>query len=204
MLYIASQEAMRREDFLHGRKFESSNSPLAGVKANTKFEQRKARKGCFMKEETKVTATPAIAEQMGIMYKEVDGLYFPVWGESNIERFATVGKYGHRWMTMLMEYDRHLYNQYFLDGTLIIKAKDIEDYCWELHDSMVEKLNKSRESYTDTSDSMWMIFRIQEIEATVEEIINADLYEMIVYNKNMRLKIAHEDMAKATEQDEED
>lgn len=38
LLYIASQEAMRREEFLHGRIFESSNSPLAGVKANTKFE----------------------------------------------------------------------------------------------------------------------------------------------------------------------
>ena len=33
-LYIASQEAMRKEDFLHGRTFESSNSPRAGVKAN--------------------------------------------------------------------------------------------------------------------------------------------------------------------------
>ena len=33
-LYIASQEAMRKEDFLQGRTFESSNSPRAGVKAN--------------------------------------------------------------------------------------------------------------------------------------------------------------------------
>ena len=33
-LYIASQEAMRKEDFLHGRTFESSNSPRAGVKAH--------------------------------------------------------------------------------------------------------------------------------------------------------------------------
>ena len=33
-LYIASQEAMRKEDFLHGRTFEGSNSPRAGVKAN--------------------------------------------------------------------------------------------------------------------------------------------------------------------------
>lgn len=190
---------MGKEDFLHDRTFESSNSSLAGVKANTKFEQRKAQKGCFMNEETKVTAAPTLAEKLGIKYREVDGLYFPVWGESNIEKFDTVGKYGHRWMSMLMEHDRHLYNQYFLDGTLMVKAKDIEDYCWELYDSMVEKLKKSRESYTDTSDSMWMIFRIQEIETTVEEIINADLYEMIVYNKNMRLKMAHEAMAQATE-----
>ena len=32
--YIASQEALRKENFLQGRTFESSNSPRAGVKAN--------------------------------------------------------------------------------------------------------------------------------------------------------------------------
>ena len=70
-----------------------------------------------MKEETKEAATPTIAEKLGIKYKEVDGLFYPMWGESNVEDFATVGKYGHRWMSMLMEHDRLLYNQYFLDGT---------------------------------------------------------------------------------------
>ena len=152
-----------------------------------------------MEEKTKVTAAPTIAEKLGIKYKEVDGLFYPMWGESNVEDFATVGKYGHRWMSMLMEHDRHLYNQYFLDGTLIVKAKDIEVYCWELHDSMADKLNKSREPYTDTSDSMWMIFRIQEIEVTVDEIINADFYEMIDYNKKMRLKATKAGMEQAEE-----
>ena len=76
-------------------------------------------------------------QKLGIKYKEVDGLFYPMWGESNVEDFATVGKYGHRWMSMLMEHDRHLYNQYFLDGTLIVKAKDNEVYCWELHDSKI-------------------------------------------------------------------
>ena len=32
--YIASKEAVRKEDFLHGRTFESNNSPRAGVKVN--------------------------------------------------------------------------------------------------------------------------------------------------------------------------
>ena len=64
---------------------------------------------------------------------------------------------------------------------------------------MADKLNKSREPYTDTSDSMWMIFRIQEIEATVDEIINADFYEMIDYNKKMRLKATKAGMEQAEE-----
>lgn len=152
-----------------------------------------------MREETKVTAAPTIAEKMGIKYKEVDGLYYPVWIESNIDRFDTVGKYGHRWMLMLMENDRHLYNQYFLEGTLIVKAKEYEDYCWELHDSMVEKLKKSGEGYDCVSGSIEMIQRIQEIETTVDEIINSDLYEMIDYNKKMRLKLAKADMAQVAE-----
>ena len=152
-----------------------------------------------MREENKATATPTIAEQLGVEYKEVDGLYYPDWGSSDTDRFASVGKYGHRWMRMLMEQDRYLYNQYFLDGTLITKAKDYEDYCWELHDSLIEKLKKSREAYCDTSDSMWMIWRIQELEITVDEIINSDLYETIDYNKNMRLVKARETKMQATE-----
>ena len=145
-----------------------------------------------MRVEDKATATPTLAEQLGVEYREVDGLYYPDWSSSDTDNFATVGKYGHRWMRMLMEHDRYLYNQYFLDGTLIIKAKDYENYCWELHDSMIEKLKKSREAYCDTSDSMWMIWRIQELEITVDEIINSDLYETIDYNKKLRFAQAKE------------
>lgn len=152
-----------------------------------------------MRENIKATATPTLAEQLGVEYKEVDGLYYPDWGNSDTDSFATVGKYGHRWMRMLMEHDRHLYNQYFLDGTIITKAKDYENYCWELHDSLIERLKKSREAYSDTSDSMWMIWIIEELETTVEEIINADLYETIDYNKRLRLVKAGEAKAQTTE-----
>lgn len=152
-----------------------------------------------MREETKVTETPTIAEKMGIKYKEVDGLYYPVWVESNTDRFDSVGKYGHRWMLMLKEHDRNLYNKYFLEETLIVKAKEYEDDCLELHDSMVEKFKKSREGYDCASGSIEMIQRIQEIETTVDEIINSDLYEMIDYNKKMRLMLAKADMAQVVQ-----
>ena len=118
---------MRREDFLHGRTFESSNSPLVGVKANTKFEQRKARKGCFMNEETKVTAAPTLAEKIGIEYKEVDGFYYPVLEETEENEFLKLGKWGHRWLGLMMEHDRYLYNLYFMGGVLYQKAKEYED-----------------------------------------------------------------------------
>lgn len=149
-----------------------------------------------MEEKAKVvTATPTIAEMCGIKYKEVNGLYYPIWSESNTAKFDTVGKYGHHWMTLLMEHDRYLYNQYFLDGTLTWKAKDIEAYCWDLHDSMVKKLKKAREWYSSTSDFMGMLRNLRELEATVDEIINSELFEMIDYNKRMRLERAKEEIA---------
>ena len=48
-----------------------------------------------MEEKAKVTATPTIAEMCGIKYKEVDGLYYPILGESEPESYASLGKYGH-------------------------------------------------------------------------------------------------------------
>ena len=177
---------MRREDFLHGRTFESSNSSLVGVKANTKFEQRKAQKGCFMNEETKVTAAPTLAEKLGIEYKEVDGFYYPVLEETEENEFLKLGKWGHRWLGLMMEHDRYLYNLYFMGGVLYQKAKEYEDYAWQLHDELVEKLKASRNAEHAMSDTMEKIHRVQEIESTVEEIINNDLYEMIDTIKEQR------------------
>lgn len=190
MLYIASQEAMRKEDFLHGRTFESSNSPLAGVKANTKFEQRKARKGCFMKDETKVTAASTLAEKMGIKYREVDGLYYPIWESSDADSISSVGKYGHRWMRMLMEHDRYLYNRYLLDGTLIEKARANEEACWQLHEVICEKMKKSKGCSDGKPDTTEKFQTLMQIAFTAEEIVNADMYERIDCQKQRRLKKA--------------
>ena len=58
-----------------------------------------------MEEKAKVTATPTIAEKCGIKYKEVDGLFYPIFGESEPESYASLGKYGHRYLRVLMEND---------------------------------------------------------------------------------------------------
>ena len=46
----------------------------------TIFLRRNAQKGFFMEEKAKVTAAPTITEQCGIKYKEVDGLFYPIFG----------------------------------------------------------------------------------------------------------------------------
>ena len=38
-----------------------------------------------MEEETKETATPTLAEKMGIKYRKVDGLYYPIWETSDAD-----------------------------------------------------------------------------------------------------------------------
>ncbi len=73
-----------------------------------------------------------------------------------------------------------------MGGVLYQKAKEYEDYAWQLHDELVEKLKTSRNAEHAMSETMEKIHRVQEIESTVEEIINNDLYEMIDTIKEQR------------------
>ena len=63
-----------------------------------------------MRENIEATATPTLAEQLGVGYKEVDGLYYPMLEEVDENEFLQLGKWGHRWLGMMMEHDRYLYN----------------------------------------------------------------------------------------------
>ena len=197
-LYIASQEAMRKEDFLHGRTFESSNSPRAGVKANNDILRRKTQKGFFMEEKTKVTAAPTIAEKCGIKYKEVDGLYYPIFGESEPESYASLGKYGHRYLRALMKNDRYLYNKYFMQGVLLDKAAEYENYAWQLYDTVLQGISKERGIGLDTLEEKGFQVTFQEnmqAAMTADEIVTEDLFAAIDYNKRVRLERAKENIA---------
>lgn len=141
-----------------------------------------------MRENIEATATPTLAEQLGVEYKEVDGLYYPMLAMVDENEFLQLGKWGHRWLGMMMEYDRYLYNLCLMCGDLYQKAKEYEDYAWQLHDELVEKLKASRNTGNTDLDTMEKIHRIQEIEATAEEIINNDLYELIDSIKEQRLE----------------
>lgn len=197
-LYIASQEAMRKEDFLHGRTFEGSNSPRAGVKANNDILRRKAQKGLFMEEKAKVTAAPTIAEQCGIKYKEVDGLFYPILGESDQRSYASLGKYGHRYLRVLMENDRYLYNKYFMQGVLFDKAAEYENYAWQLYDTVLQGISKVRGIGLDTLEEKGFQVTFHEnmqAAMTADEIVTEDLFATIDYNKRVRLEHAKENIA---------
>lgn len=151
-----------------------------------------------MGNESKVTATPTIAEKLGAKYREVDGLYYPVFGQSDPQSYAGLGKYGHRYLRVLMENDRYLYNKYFMQGVLFDKAAEYETYAWDLYDRIVQGINKVRGSDLDTlrkKDFQVAYQEILQVTQTAEEIVNEDLFVSIDYNKRMRLERAKEGIA---------
>lgn len=189
---------MRKEDFLHGRTFESSNSPRAGVKANNDIFKAQGAERIFYGRKTKVTAAPTIAEKCGIKYKEVDGLYYPVFGESKSESYASLGKYGHRYLRVLMENDRYLYNKYFMQGVLFNKAAEYENYAWQLHDTVLQGISKVRGIGLDTLEEKGFQVTFQEnmqAAMTADEIVTEDLFATIDYNKRVCLERAKENIA---------
>ena len=151
-----------------------------------------------MEEKAKVTATPTIAEKCGIKYKEVDGLFYPDWGESDIKKIDTVGRYGHHWMTLLMEHDRYLYNKYFMQGVLFDKAAEYENYAWQLYDTVLQGISKVRGIGLDTLEEKGFQVTFQEnmqAAMTADEIVTEDLFATIDYNKRVRLEHAKENIA---------
>lgn len=162
------------------------------------FLRRKTQKGFFMEEKTKVTAAPTIAEKCGIKYKEVDGLYYPILGESEPESYASLGKYGHRYLRALMENDRYLYNKYFMQGVLLDKAAEYENYAWQLYDTVLQGISKVRGIGLDTLEEKGFQVTFQEnmqAAMTADEIVTEDLFAAIDYNKRVRLERAKENIA---------
>ena len=143
----------------------------------TIFLRRKTQKGFFMEEKTKVTAAPTIAEKCGIKYKEVDGLYY---------------------LRALMKNDRYLYNKYFMQGVLLDKAAEYENYAWQLYDTVLQGISKERGIGLDTLEEKGFQVTFQEnmqAAMTADEIVTEDLFAAIDYNKRVRLERAKENIA---------
>lgn len=151
-----------------------------------------------MEAEKKVTAAPTIAEKCGLKYKEVEGLFYPDFGISEPESYAKLGKYGHRYLRVLMENDRYLYNKYFMKGVLFDKAAEYETYAWELYDSVLKGIHKVKGIRADATKEKGYDVVLQELmqaAMTADEIVTEDLVSAIDYNKRVRLQKAKENIA---------
>lgn len=151
-----------------------------------------------MEAEKKVTAAPTIAEKCGLKYREVDGLFYPDFGISEPKSYAKLGKYGHRYLRLLMEQDRYQYNKYFRKGVLIEKAAEFENYAWQLYDSILQGIHKTRGIGKATLGEKGFLVTLQEnmqAAMTADEIVTEELLAIIDYNKRVRLKDAEKDIA---------
>jgi hypothetical protein len=128
----------------------------------------------------------------------VDGLFYPILGESEPESYASLGKYGHRYLRALMENDRYLYNKYFMQGVLFDKAAEYENYAWQLYDTVLQGISKVRGIGLDTLEEKGFQVTFQEnmqAAMTADEIVTEDLFATIDYNKRVRLEHAKENIA---------
>ena len=97
----------------------------AYTKALKEAKSYEELRGLFMEEKAKVTAAPTIAEQCGIKYKEVDGLFYPILGESDPRSYASLGKYGHRYLRVLWKMTVICITSILCKGYFLIKQRNM-------------------------------------------------------------------------------
>lgn len=161
------------------------------------FLRRKTQKG-FLWKKNKGDCSTYNCRKCGIKYKEVDGLFYPIFEESEPESYASLGKYGHCYLRVLMENDRYLYNKYFMQGVLFDKAAEYENYAWQLYDTVLQGISKVRGIGLDTLEEKGFQVTFQEnmqAAMTADEIVTEDLFATIDYNKRVRLEHAKENIA---------
>lgn len=124
-----------------------------------------------------------IFEKMGVRYEERDGIFYPVLGASDDAKITGLGKYGRMWITWLFELDRLLHRKYLLEGTLVEKAMEFQEYAGEFEDEIVSSMGASSEQREDFL--MSVAAQRQKWEAA-QEIIIRDGREAIIKNKELR------------------
>lgn len=113
-------------------------------------------------------------ESMGVRYVEREGLFYPVFAETEIQEPIHVGKYGHLWMNFMKENHPDRYRHLFRFGKLMTKATEIDEEAYQFLDSTTEKYLKSH-SPRDSSSTMEMWRLREEAKRIAEEVILQDI-----------------------------
>lgn len=124
-----------------------------------------------------------VFEKMGVRYKERDGILYPVLGACENATITGLGKYGRMWMTWLFELDRMLHRKYLLEGTLIEKAMEFQEYASELEGEVVSSMGNSSKQ---TEDFLVSVAVQRQKWEVAQEIIIRDGQEAIIKNKELR------------------
>ncbi|MEE1035288.1 MAG: TnpV protein [Agathobacter sp.] len=132
-----------------------------------------------LKEQKEMT----IFERNGIRYEEHEGLLYPVLGKCDSVTIKGLGKYGTLWMMWLFELDRKLHRKYLLEGTLVEKAMDFQEYACELESQIINATGISLDS---TDDYLCVIAQQRQRWEVAQEIITHDGRVAIMKNKELR------------------
>lgn len=124
-----------------------------------------------------------VFEKMGVRYEERDGILYPILGACENATITGLGKYGRMWITWLYDLDRLLHRKYLLEGMLVEKAMEFQEYAGELEDEIVRSMDNSSNQAEDFLMSVAM--QRQKWEAA-QEIIIRDGREAIIRNKELR------------------
>lgn len=124
-----------------------------------------------------------VFEKMGVRYEERDGIFYPILGACDNAKITGLGKYGRLWITWLFELDRRLHRKYLLEGTLVEKAMEFQEYAYELEDEIVSSMEKSPNQAEDFLMSVALQRQKWEV---AQEIIIRDGREAIIKNKELR------------------
>lgn len=116
----------------------------------------------------------SLFESMGVRYEEREGLFYPVFAETEIQEPIHVGKYGHLWINFMKENHPDRYRHLFRFGKLRTKATENDEEAYQLMDSMNEKYLKSHPPI-DSGSTMEMWRLREEAKRIAEEIIFQDI-----------------------------
>lgn len=110
-------------------------------------------------------------EELGIEYRECDGLFYPVLSvDGDAFRQITVGKYGRMWMAFMEGSYPARYKSLVRFGRVYEKAVEIDEEVHELLDSIERKLLNSYKPKNGNSFVEMYRLRMQ-VRLTAEEVV---------------------------------
>lgn len=124
-----------------------------------------------------------VFEKLGVRYEERDGISYPILGACDNAQITGLGKYGRMWITWLYDLDRLLHRKYLLEGTLVEKAMEFQEYAGELEDEVVSSMG---DSFNQTEDFLMSVAMQRQKWEIAQEIIIRDGREAIIKNKELR------------------
>lgn len=107
-------------------------------------------------------------EELGIEYKECDGLFYPVLSVENEVAMPYAGKYGDMWIQYMKENYPERYGNLVRLGRIYEKATEINEEAYELLDGIEERYLKKHMS----SNSFVEMYRLRvQVRMMAEEAV---------------------------------